>query len=294
MRITNGMLITNMMRNHARNMRNFEKLQGQLSSGKRILKPSDDPVAVAKSLKLRADLSYNQQYVGNADNAISWLEATESALKDLGDVLHRARELAVQASNGTLAPEDRMAVADEIEQLQGHIVQVGNATYAGRYIFAGYKTDQPAFVEDNGQLVYQGDSGNIAFEIGVGNRIEVNVVGGQDGAEIDKIYDMLERFKNDLRSGANANLSGYIGEIDQRMTQVLSQRSMVGAKVNRFELIRARLREEELNFTNLLSQNEDADIAEVIVRLKEAENVYRASLAAGARIIMPTLIDFLR
>jgi flagellar hook-associated protein 3 FlgL len=171
---------------------------------------------------------------------------------------------------------------------------VGNATYAGRYIFAGYKTDQPAFVEDNGQLVYQGDSGKIAFEIGVGNRIDVNVVGGDGGAEIDKVYDMLERFKNDLRSGVHANLSGYIGEIDQRMTQVLSQRSMVGAKVNRFELIRARLREEELNFTNLLSQNEDADIAEVIVRLKEAENVYRASLAAGARIIMPTLIDFLR
>lgn len=294
MRVTNGMLITNMMRDYAKNMRNLEKLQGQLSSGKRILKPSDDPVAVSKSLKLRADLAYNQQYVSNADNAISWLEATESALKDLGDVLHRARELAVQASNGTLAPEDRLAIADEIEQLQGHVVQVGNATYAGRYIFAGYRTDQPAFVEQNGSLVYQGDSGKIAFEIGVGNRIEVNVLGGEGGAEIDKIYDVLERFKNDLRSGMDIHLDGYIGEIDQRMTQILSQRSAVGAKVNRFELIRARLKEEEINFTNLLSQNEDVDIAEVIMRLKEAENVYRASLAAGARIIMPTLIDFLR
>ena len=295
MRVTNGMLITNMMRDYAKNMRNLEKLQGQLSSGKRILKPSDDPVAVSKSLKLRADLAYNQQYVSNADNAISWLEATESALKDLGDVLNRARELAVQASNGALAPEDRMAIADEIEQLQKHVVQVGNATYAGRYIFAGYKTDKPAFVEQgDGTLKYQGDSGRIAFEIGIGNRIEVNVLGGSGGAEIDEIYDVLERFKNELRNGTNANLDGYIGEIDQRITQILSQRSAVGAKVNRFELIRARLNEEEINFTKLLSQNEDVDIAEVIVRLKEAENVYRASLAAGARIIMPTLIDFLR
>lgn len=298
MRVTNGMLITNMMRDYAKNMRKLEKLQGQLSSGKRILKPSDDPVAVSKSLKLRADLAYNQQYVSNADNAISWLEATESALKDLGEVLHRARELAVQASNGTLALEDRLAIADEIEQLQAHVVQVGNATYAGRYIFAGYRTDEPPFeVVQQGdgtlKLDYKGNKGKIAFEIGVGNRIEVNVIGGDGGAEIDKIYDVLERFKNDLRNGAGDNLDSYIGEIDQRMDQILSQRSAVGAKVNRLELIRARLKEEELNFTNLLSQNEDMDIAEVIVRLKEAENVYRASLAAGARIIMPTLVDFL-
>nr|MBO2494552.1 flagellar hook-associated protein FlgL [Clostridia bacterium]PZN11658.1 MAG: flagellar hook-associated protein FlgL [Caldicoprobacter oshimai] len=299
MRVTNGMLITNMMRDYAKNMRKLEKLQSQLSSGKRILKPSDDPVAVSKSLKLRADLAYNQQYVSNADNAISWLEATESALKDLGDVLHRARELAVQASNGALAPEDRMTIADEIEQLQKHVVQVGNTTYAGRYIFAGYKTDKPPFevvqqVDGSLRLDYKGDSGKIAFEIGIGNRIEVNVLGGSGGAEIDEIYDVLERFKNELRNGTNANLDGYIGEIDQRMTQILSQRSAVGAKVNRFELIRARLKEEEINFTSLLSQNEDVDVAEVIMRLKEAENVYRASLAAGARIIMPTLMDFLR
>lgn len=299
MRVTNGMLITNMMRDYARNMRRLEKLQSQLSTGKRILKPSDDPVAVSKSLKLRADLAYNERYVENADNAISWLEATESALKDLGDVLSRARELAVQASNGTLAPEDRMAIADEIEQLQKHVMQVGNATYAGRYIFAGYRTDEPPFEEKVNadgslKLEYRGNNGTIAFEIGISNRIDVNVIGGEGGAEIDKIYQVLENLKNDLRKGTEGELDVYIGQIDERINQVLSQRSAVGAKVNRLELIRARLKEEELNFTNLLSQNEDMDIAEVIVLLKEAENVYRASLATGARIIMPTLVDFLR
>jgi flagellar hook-associated protein 3 FlgL len=294
MRITNGMLITNMMRNYNKNMKDLAKLQEHLASGKKILRPSDDPVAISRSLKLKADLAYNKQYVSNTDNALSWLESTELALKDLGDVLQRVRELAVKAGSGSLSLEDRAAIADEIQQLQNHVVQLGNATYADRYIFAGYKTDQPAFAEQGNQLVYQGDNGKIAYETGVGSRIDVNVIGGDGGAEIDKIYDVLERFKNDLMDPANPELDGYIGEIDQRIIQVLSLRSEAGAKVNRFELIRARLKDEEINFTNLLSQNEDADIAEIIVWFKEAENVYRASLATGARIIMPTLIDFLR
>ena len=289
MRITNKMLISSMMRNYNKNLRSLAKLQEQLATGKRVIKPSDDPVAAAMSLKVRTDLAYNQQYVSNVNNALSWLESTELALRDLADVLQRVRELAVKAGNETLSHEDRIAIADEVKQLQSHVVQMGNATYAGRYIFAGYKTDQPAFAVQGNQLVYQGDNGKIAFEVGVGSRLDVNVIGGDGGAEIDKIYDVLERFKDDLMHMAAPPLAGYIDEIDERFMQVLSQRSEVGAKINRFELVRARLNDEEINFTNLLSQNEDVDIARAIMELKEAENVYRASLAAGARIIMPTL-----
>ena len=214
MRITNGMLITNMMRNYNKNMKDLAKLQEHLASGKKILRPSDDPVAISRSLKLKADLAYNKQYVSNTDNALSWLESTELALKDLGDVLQRVREMAVKAGSGSLSLEDRAAIADEIQQLQNHVVQLGNATYADRYIFAGYKTDQPAFAEQGNQLVYQGDNGKIAYETGVGSRIDVNVIGGDGGAEIDKIYDVLERFKNDLMDPANPELDGYIGEIE--------------------------------------------------------------------------------
>ena len=246
MRITNGMLITNMMRNYNKNLRNLVKLQEQLSSGKRILRPSDDPVATAKSLKIRSDLAYNQQYVSNADNAISWLESTEMALKDLGDVLQRARELAVKANNGNLTPEDRIVIADEIQQLKKHVIQVGNTTYAGRYIFAGYKTDQPAFTEQGNQLIYQGDDGKIAFEIGVGNRIDVNVVGGDGGAEIDKIYDVLERFENALTNTTDPALDGYIEEMNRRIIRYcLSARRWCQGKPLR--AYRARLNDEEIN-----------------------------------------------
>lgn len=295
MRVTSGMLITNLMRNYKHNLSDMEVLQAQLSSGKRIRRPSDDPSGASKALKLRSDISSNEQYIKNVDNGISWLNITETALRDIGDTLQRARELTVRAAHETLVPADRAAVADEIEQLQRHLFQLGNSTYAGRYIFSGFRTDAPAFAEISpGAITFQGNNGEIAFEVSISNRIAVNVNGGEGGAEIAEVYDVLERLKNDLRDPAMLPAGGYIQEIDQRINQVLAQRSTVGAKINRFDMIRTRLMDSEVNYTELLSKNEDVDIARTIMHLKEAEVVYNASLAAGARIIMPSLVDFLR
>lgn len=295
MRVTNGMLITNMMRNYKRNLSRIENYQEQLASGKSIRRPSDDPSGASKALKLRSDLSMNEQYIKNADNALSWLNITETALRDIGDTLQRARELTVQAANGTFTPENRAAIADEIEQLQQHIFQVSNSTYAGRYIFGGFRTDMPPFVSVPGAIQFEGNEGEIVFEVGIGSRIPVNVTGGTSGVDIVGLYSTLENLKNDLRSTVmTPSLDLYLTQIDTFARQALAHRSAVGAKTNRFEMIRARLLDSEVNFTDLLSKTQDADIAEVVMHLKEAEAVYNASLATGARIIMPTLVDFLR
>jgi len=295
MRVTNGMLITNMMRNYRRNLNRIEDYQNQLASGKSIRRPSDDPSGASKALKLRSDLSMNEQYIKNTDNALSWLNITETALRDIGDSLQRARELTVQAANETLTPENRATIANEIEQIQRHIFQVSNSTYAGRYIFAGFRTDAPAFVSVLGGIDFQGNEGEISFEVGVGNRIAVNVTGGGTaGVDIVGLYATLEDLKNDLRSPVMLPIDSFLTSIDGFARQALAHRSAVGAKTNRFEMIRARLLDSEVNFTDLLSKTQDADIAEVVMNLKEAEAVYNASLATGARIIMPTLVDFLR
>jgi len=309
MRVTNGMLITNMMRNYRRNLSRMETYQNQLASGKSIRRPSDDPSGASKALKLRSDLSMNEQYIKNTDNALSWLNITETALRDIGDTLQRARELTVQAANETLTPENRAVIANEIEQLQQHIFQVSNSTYAGRHIFAGFRTEVSAFVFDptvssppaplapmpmRPHIEYEGNAGEIAFEVGVGNRITVNVTGGPSGLNIAGMFDTLELLEISLRDPTMPAVDSYITQIDTFSRQALAHRSAVGAKTNRFEMIRARLLDSEVNFTDLLSKTQDADIAEVVMNLKEAEAVYNASLATGARIIMPTLVDFLR
>ncbi|SHE46977.1 flagellar hook-associated protein 3 FlgL [Thermoanaerobacter uzonensis DSM 18761] len=296
MRVTDGMLITNFLNDYNNNLERLQKNQNMLSTGKRISRPSDDPVAVATSLRIRTDMTRNDAYTKNADDAKSWLDITDTALNQLGSLLQRTRELAVEGSNGTLTQEDMQKIANEIEQLKAQMIQVGNTQYNGRYIFAGFKTTTQPFSETNNS--YSGDNGVIEFEVGAGgNKIAVNVTG-------DKVFDVsggtsqlltvMDNLKNALDSGDHQAVSNLIVDVDKQMENVLAVRAEVGAKSNRIDLIKNRLQDDNYNFTALLSKNEDADLAQVITNLKMDENVYRASLAAGARIMQPSLIDFLR
>jgi len=296
-RVTDGMLVTNFLNNYHNNLEKLQKNQNMLSTGKKISRPSDDPVAVATSLRIRTDMARNDAYTKNADDAKSWLDITDSALNQLGDLLQRTRELAVQGANGTLTQADMQKMANEIEQLKAQMIQVGNTQYNGRYIFAGFKTTTQPFSEDNNS--YNGDNGLIEFEVGAGgNKIAVNVPG-------DKVFDvdltgtsqllvMMDNLKSALDSGDHQAVSNLIVDVDKQMENVLAVRAEVGAKSNRIDLIQNRLQDDNYNFTALLSKSEDADLAQVITNLKMDENVYRASLAAGARIMQPSLIDFLR
>jgi flagellar hook-associated protein 3 FlgL len=295
-RVTNNMLINNMMRNLSSNLRRLEKTNNRLSSGKRFSAPSDDPVGVAKSLKLRADLNENAQFRKNASDALSWLETTETALMKIKDVLHRARELAVQGSNGTLTPEDSQKIAEEAVQLRDQLVSLGNSTYAGKYIFAGNKTNQaPVGLDADGNFLYSGDTGSIVYQVGVSDILQANMIAPEIFSPGTKdLFADMQTLIDSLDTGDTQAVNGLIGDIDIHIENILTKVAQVGAKVNRMELVVNRLEDEGLNFTKLLSQNEDVDMAEVIIQLKSEENVYMAALAGGARIIQPTLVDFLR
>ncbi len=267
-----------------------------MSSGKRFSMPSEDPVGVARSLKLRADINENRQFKKNAEDALSWLETTETALMQIKEVLQRARELAVQGANGVLSPEDCQKIAEEVVQLRDQLVSLGNSTYAGKHIFAGYKTNQaPVGLNPDGSLNYAGDLGQIMYQVGVSDILQGNMTareifepGGKD------LFADMQDFIDALNIGDSGTVGGIIGDIDVHMENILAKVAETGAKVNRMKLVVNRLEDDYLNFNKLLSQNEDADMAEVITRLKSEENVYMAALAGGARIIQPTLVDFLR
>lgn len=302
MRITNNMLINNMIGYIGNNLSRMDKYQSQLATGKKIQVPSDDPVVAARALKLRTDVSQIEQYGRNVKDAQSWLEITEDSLAKLGDILHRARELAVEAANGTNTTDDTQKILKEIEQLKLQTVQLGNSTYAGRYIFSGYKTNMKLLNDDGTFAMDVFNSENIKYEIGIGDDININVCGGDlfnGGADAGagtagKLVNDFDNYIAALNAGDNSAIGGLIAEIDDDMNNVLRLRADIGARINRIELTANRLESDEINFTKLMSENEDVDMAEVILNLTNEENVYRASLAGGARIIMPTLVDFLR
>ncbi|WZL73736.1 flagellar hook-associated protein FlgL [Clostridiaceae bacterium 35-E11] len=145
MRITNSMMINTMMRNLNNNLYRLSQLDNQQATGKKILKPSDDPVGMSQVLKLSSDIATYEQYKSNTDQALSWMEATETSVTQLKDVLQRVRELTGRGATGTLTTEDKQAIEKEISQLKEQVLSIGNANYAGKYLFGGYNTMEKPF-----------------------------------------------------------------------------------------------------------------------------------------------------
>lgn len=302
MRITNNMLMNNMIKYIGNNLTRMDKYQSQLATGKKIQVPSDDPVVAARALKLRTDVAEIEQYQRNLKDAQSWLEITESALSDLGDIFQRAKELAT-GSDGGESPEDLQATAKEAEQLRTQLVNLANSTYAGRYIFSGFKTDT-VFMNSDGTFNISVDNikEQINYEIGVGDSININVTGGDlfdmgnnaVAGGVGKLYKDMDDFCTYLNGANYAAISGKIQDFADDIDNILRIRADVGARINRLELTANRMQNDNTNFTKLMSDNENVDMTDTIMNLKNEENVYRASLAGGARIIMPSLIDFLK
>lgn len=140
-RVTQSMMNTQLIRNLNLNMSRMDNLQNQLSTGRRINKPSDDPVGISYSMRYRSELAANDQYQKNVDSAISWLENTDKTLGQVGDVMHRMRELAVKAANGTNPQMALDAIKEEIGQLQSQLVDIGNTDFNGKFIFNGQMTN---------------------------------------------------------------------------------------------------------------------------------------------------------
>ncbi len=145
MRITNNMMVSNTVWNINKNMERLSKAQDVVSTQNKIQLPSDDPVVATRAIKYRNYVAKIEQYQQNAADAASWQAVTESALSDLGDVVKRLKELTVRASSDTLSDTDQASIQTEVEQLQQQVVDIMNTTYADRYIFGGYDTDQAPY-----------------------------------------------------------------------------------------------------------------------------------------------------
>ncbi|HEX3027931.1 MAG TPA: flagellar hook-associated protein FlgL [Clostridia bacterium] len=306
MRITNNMLVNNMINQIGTNLTRLDKYQNQMATGKKIQVPSDDPVVAARALKLRTDVAEVTQYQSNVKDAQSWLDITETTLGQIGDVIQRARELAVQATNGTNTSSDTQKTQAEIQQLKTQIAHLANTTYAGRYIFSGYQTDKPVMDSSGNYAISVNNNEGIKFEIGVGDDILVNVTAGDvfngvagtsAAAGAPPANGMISHFDNFINSLSTSNTTGVsqaITDMESDLQNVLRVRADIGARQNRLELTSNRLDDDVLNFTKLMSDNEDVDMASTIMNLTNEENVYKASLSGGARIIQPSLVDFLK
>lgn len=271
MRLTELSVERNFLYNIRLSEERLQKLQDQASSGKVFSKPEDDPIGVQRSINLNHHLEENTQYLRNLDRARTWMEHAESGLGQITSLLTRVKELALASLNDTSSADARNAIVMEISELRAELDNIGKLKVEGRSILQGTMPE---------------------WELGAG----VSVKPEDQTALLAKAAGELADLQNHLspstfnRAAAEATLSNMSDTSDQ----VLAQRAQNGARIHRIEAMEAKMQSLDIDFKRLISDVEDVDLTKLLVELKSAEVSYQAALGAGARLIQPTLLDYLR
>lgn len=384
MRITFREVNQNLQYHIGQNYSKLTELQEQIATGKRLMRPSDDPVDISNDLELRGKLKALHQYHRNINDGMAFMGVTDTALVSMNDLMQRTRELGIQGSNDMFTAEQRTYVAREVTQLLRQMVSIVDTTYKGEYVFGGTNSQIPPYtiesatfshtiggitpppgtaqsLEDtsvtppitnienvvpgtvvvtSGGNTYQENvdftidyvngtitriPGGLMAALGAGNTFEVdfewvrkapeantdairreveenvtpriNISADEviidRAANVDVIQDMIAMAQNLLQNDA-PTLRTTMANLEVGFENILSAQATNGSRLNRFEKTLGRNETQNVDITRLQTDLEDADLAEIITEFTLLENVYSASLKAGARIIQPSLVDFLR
>ena len=300
------------------------RLQEQAASTRRLTTPSDDPVGATKVLEIRTDRMNAEQFITNAKLAENFLSNSEAALGEVGDLIVRAKEIALGQSSGASAnPQTRIAVAEEVNHLYQQAVAAANRRIGDRYLFGGYKTTQAPF---DPQGNYRGDDGQMMVEISRDVFLGMNIPGieafntrpqvaralglspedgqmapgrgpasaGSPEPENINLFDELQSLRIGLLSGNTELIQGSLDRFDQLHTQVTSARAMLGSRMQGLSSATQSQERQVVTGASLSSTLEDADMAQVMSDLAREETVFRGALASSQKLIQPTLLDFLR
>ncbi|WP_338145132.1 flagellar hook-associated protein FlgL [Cryobacterium frigoriphilum] len=286
-------------RNLQTNMANLAKLQEQASSLKAISRASDNPTAAASAMAVRTEQSAVAQYGRNADNGNNWLTTIDGALDTASSLMNRVRDLTVQGANdGSLSTAAKEAIAVELEGLKEELLSVANTKYLGRTVFAGNSDAGAAFTFEDGAYAFQGtENSAVTRRIGADNTVRVDADGaavfGSDAANgTGSVFALIDTIAGELRSGTN--VGSNLTALDLRMTAMTEQRSVGGARQANLERAQEGLMTKAGALESTRAGLEDLDLGQAILDLTLQETTYQAALAVTARVLQPTLMDFLR
>lgn len=307
MRVTSGSITRQVMSDISTNAERLQRIQAQMSSGKLIDKPSDNPAGVAESLSLRSEKSGLTQYSDNIDKALDWLNSTTEKLTSVEDTLLEVISLATQGESDLTGQDALDALADQVDEYLNEIVDLANSRSGGKAIFGGTQTLSDPFTvarDADGNITgvtqaYPDSIDNdVIREISKGSTITVNSKGGSlfqsggAGGEGDMFQALID-LSAALRSGDVEDIGAQGDRIQTIYDRVVNEDSIVGAKITRLESVQSRLTNEITNITDRISGIEDADYAQAAIDYQVAENIYSASLDVGAQIIQMSLVDYI-
>jgi len=303
MRITFNMMTGRILDDLMSSSERLMAAQKKAASGKRISSPSDDVSGTGRALNLRSTISEIEQYLRNGNIVKSELAAAHGALDSIVSAIRHVRDLALQAANSTMTPEARLGIAAELDQILITLAADGNTQHAGKYIFAGTKTNTPPIAATGVPIPpysYDGNNMETTIQVAPWTSMCTNVTGdvvfNMGGAAVPTAPDLfstIQALKEEVVAGDTQAISNRLTDIDANLSNVAAIRSQVGAWLNRLEATTEALLDSKLIMADLLSKTEDIDFAEALVELRTRENIYQAAIATSSRILQLSLADYL-
>lgn len=293
MRITFGNQYSSYIQDLGRTEQNMAEAQKLLTTGKQLNSLSDDPVALAGVLKMRGLKSGLEQYTKNLNSAKGQLGSSETSLDEAQSLIRRAYELSVSAANASTSQEARAAMSQEVTQIQSRLLDLANSqSPSGQYLFGGQKTDTKPFTLDTSGIVYNGDTNAVQIEVSPNQTMKVNTVAN---TLFTDAYNAISTLKSDLDGGNIPALGG--SDLTALQTSDKSfglARSEIGSKLTSISEQSDHHARRTDELTGLISNAEDADMSEAIVKYTQAQTAYQAALQSVSMGSRLSLVDFLQ
>ena len=303
MRVTQNITTSNFISYINKHAENLLKTQQQIASQKRINKSSDDPIGMGQVLGYRTNLALTDQYQENIGQGMTRLELNEVTLDLASDLTNTARRLAADYSGSTLSAATRQSVALQIKDLYDQVMQMANSKFNGNYIFSGHATNTAPFSRDaNYNATYNGDDGE--FRIMVSDNVEVNIIADgrkifQDAANggvniFDELKNLIDGLENPDPVAGSAQIEATVKVLQDGRNQINSRRSEYTPVLYRLQATDEYMTNLRPKVEEAMASLEQADITKAVVELQNLELAYETTIATAARIIQPSLLDFLR
>jgi len=287
-RITQRTISDTALRGLQANLSRMQTLQNQLSSGKQISQPSDDPSATVSAMTLRSRRTSDEQYLRNIDTASGRLTVTDNALVQLSDRLRAVRDLVIQSRNGGLGTESQAALSANVKAIKDEVVDLYNTTYLDRPIFGG-TIGGVTTIDASG--TYLGNDQPVNARISSDAVLRIDVSGTAAGA--NTVPGMIDQVAANIASPTGAT-DADLSNIDGAVSQVLQSLGDVGARSARISTTRDMVDSHRLDLTSRISINEDVDMPQAMMNLSAQQVGYQAALQSAAKIQQVSLVDFLK
>jgi flagellar hook-associated protein 3 FlgL len=301
-RITHEMVTSSLLSNLNTSLASLERTGEELSSGKTILEPSDNPYGAGQIIDLQSQLDGLTSYASATQDGISWTNTASSALSSVNNVVARVRELLVQAANGTNNQGDLNTIAQEVEQLTESVKQDANTQYAGQYVFSGTATTTAPY-QPGANDEYQANNETVSRAIGPGATVTVSsaistLLGNGEASGDGKLLDTLRTIVKNLTGGTAEDREALgttdLTNIDNNTETLRQLQAVAGSVTDQLQTALTRNEDMQTSISESLSNTQDTNMAEASVAYSTEQAAYQAALRASATIVQESLLNFLQ